>query len=869
MNDTTIVSDKFSEKTRYYFGAQIYKNGMWTQITALSSSNDSTPEAAVTIDSNTVHLAKPVFDTIANQIKLSWYVNKVVGRNLDIGISYSKKAMPTSDTSAQQILQVKDSVGTAVLKLREDLSFNTTYYIALWLRNSIDGKWTAPTKYSSDSVKTPSYTWQSVIYFSKAIDTVFAFNRTIRLLNENGDVSNTVNKLYATSAPSNIATTFSNTSVGVEFATKDRGTPFFIGFKTDSIPAGKCIRDILIYKDSLGYMKLVRDSTVYDSVNHYVSVRTNNLDYPLFAMIDNSLPTHEVLSHGLETPVVAGTWVIDTVKIRDNIANLSWSYFFGRGGEDYDTAYSSHNKLKNNILSDTVAILTLAIPSSYVTQDNGVRAILVISDGKSFDTTVLSRSVYRDGSDIAFTEENKWVPLGVSADLDTPDARRVLRDLPGDNMPWKYDNTKFRVFRCMPDAGDNGFKWLEYQDSIRSMFDFVRGNIVWVKSAAKRTVHYGSAQTPSLKASYSLKIAPKSFADFSIPYKFDITIGDILTASMLQGPDLDSLAFYEWKKDEISLSYKATLVFLNVSGDSRVRNRAYPVAFAAGYTVYNPTKDTVSLTIPPLPVAMSQQTRLQKRTNDQSGWSVAVVANRADGSEINRVYCGYSQAKNPTITYYPLAPGFGDENIGILSQESDRLFGNAIAHTAINGGHSYQLVFGNGSNEAKTIRYHLEYSAGMDKGFIAGTYNTSTETYDTALQGEAAIKIAPNAKEYRWLFVGDASYLSKAKILAAKSEFSLVGTYPNPFKSVLRIKYNMPRFGVTAVKFTACDLRGRIVWNHRVSLHSFAGQSEIVWNPNSKSNAKLGAGIYVLRMTGLDEHNNQIATFDKKVTYMP
>jgi len=40
---------------------------------------------------------------------------------------------------------------------------------------------------------------------------------------------------------------------------------------------------------------------------------------------------------------------LSTPCVDDNIANMSWSYFFGRGGEDYDTAYSSRNHLRNNI----------------------------------------------------------------------------------------------------------------------------------------------------------------------------------------------------------------------------------------------------------------------------------------------------------------------------------------------------------------------------------------------------------------------------------------------------------------------------------------------------------------------------------------
>jgi len=108
---------------------------------------------------------------------------------------------------------------------------------------------------------------QSVVYFAKAKDTVYAFNRNIRLLNQNGDLSNTSNKLTAAKAP-RFQRQFFVAGTGVEFTAKDRGAPFSICFKTDSIPHGFTARNIRIYQDSLGLMKLMRDSTFYDSVNH-------------------------------------------------------------------------------------------------------------------------------------------------------------------------------------------------------------------------------------------------------------------------------------------------------------------------------------------------------------------------------------------------------------------------------------------------------------------------------------------------------------------------------------------------------------------------------------------------------------------------
>jgi hypothetical protein len=291
VTDTVVIGDKFNPTTVYYFGAQVFKGGLWSQITTNASATATTPAAGAPLDSSTIKAldfktAGPVFDTATNTIKIGWTVNRSAIDSLDIGISYSTVSA-AADTVVGQIVQSNANADSAVVKLHENLVFNANYYVKLWLRRP-GGKWTDPGQNSAGVVRTPSFTWQSVTYFSKENDTVYAFNREIRLLNQPGDRSLTANVVRYVSPPILSINGLIPVSIGVDFQVKDRGYPFYIGLRVDSLPPGSLFSDVRIYRDSAGLLLLAREPIVYDSANRYVSILTNDLDFPFVAMIDTN-----------------------------------------------------------------------------------------------------------------------------------------------------------------------------------------------------------------------------------------------------------------------------------------------------------------------------------------------------------------------------------------------------------------------------------------------------------------------------------------------------------------------------------------------------------------------------------------------------
>ncbi|HUI93899.1 MAG TPA: DUF2341 domain-containing protein, partial [Chitinivibrionales bacterium] len=237
--DTTIVGSKFNEQTRYYFGAQVYKGGLWSFITAAASANDSTPAALAKLDSNTVRITSLTFDTTVNQIKVCWTLNPIVAESLQVGILYSPDSMPLVDNGNQQVVDVTGISACAYVKLREDLMFDHTYYVSMWLRRP-GGKWTDPDPklHSKDSIHVPLFTWQSVTYSRHVNDTVFAFNNNLRFTNTPDDQSNTPNIVYLRQPDTSWLAGFIPVSIGFEFSNKSAGIPFYVGLKVQSVPTG-------------------------------------------------------------------------------------------------------------------------------------------------------------------------------------------------------------------------------------------------------------------------------------------------------------------------------------------------------------------------------------------------------------------------------------------------------------------------------------------------------------------------------------------------------------------------------------------------------------------------------------------------------
>jgi hypothetical protein len=268
---------------------------------------------------------------------------------------------------------------------------------------------------------------------------------------------------------------------------------------------------------------------------------------------------------------------------------------------------------------------------------------------------------------------------------------------------------------------------------------------------------------------------------------------------------------------------------------------------------------------------MSKQ-GLQKASSfsHSPGWVINVASKEENGAPIGPVYCACSNDENSGAkSYFPQAPSFCTSHVGVFDNTTNKMYGLAIAHANKDSGTAYMISFINDGNSAKRILYHLDNVASVPKDQKAVVYNAETGSFDDFSKSDAAISLDAGAKGYRWLFVGNAAYLSKARQIARPTILSLVGAYPNPFKGRLKIRYSLPYDGIKSVKFMLFGMSGKVVWRHEVKDALRSGVNDLYWNGKTENGQPIAAGVYILSMTALNTTLKQSAVFEKKLTYLP
>jgi hypothetical protein len=289
----------------------------------------------------------------------------------------------------------------------------------------------------------------------------------------------------------------------------------------------------------------------------------------------------------------------------------------------------------------------------------------------------------------------------------------------------------------------------------------------------------------------------------------------------------------------------------------------------AGFAVYNPTPDTIMLCVPAIPTALSK-IGMAKSAKKQSvgGWAVAVAARTEESGVLSPVYCGYTKEGGRGVSYYPVSPSFTDAYVGVMDAGTKRVWGHAVTHAMKDGGCAYLLAFCNGSTSPTRISYHLENVGKLPGSMGSGIYNAEAGKYEDMSGGWAVLSVGAKSKEYRWLLVGSAEYLAKAGVLAPWAKLAFAGTYPNPFNRYVHIRYSLPYDGVNGVKFAVYDMRGKRVWQREIRDIRRYGMCETVWDGRQADGRSIASGVYIIRMTAMDNQNRS-SVFEQKMTFMP
>ncbi|MBN2038285.1 MAG: DUF2341 domain-containing protein [Chitinispirillaceae bacterium] len=870
VSDTADTVYRLNETTRYYFAAQIYFDGMWSRVTQISSATDSTGEADSSTIINSVTITGLAFDTTTNRVRINWEVDTVVGSNLQVGISYAVDQAPPQDTAIDQVVEVVAAGDSAEIDMGEALLFDTTFTFYLWLKKTGE-KWARPTDKSTDTLHIPPFVWQAVRYSVRYLedDTTRWVNGRIRfatnkVLSQN-EARNYVGKIHRFDADSAALHGFVVVGQSFLFTEKESSVPIEIGLKCYNLPSAFALSDVRMYRWNGTYWMVDR-STAFDTAASIVHIRTNELDEPFAAMVDTLQPAVTVCNQKKEV-LERGEEVSDTIAVSDNIGNCLWSFRCIEG----DKSIASSDTSQQQTMSAGRDTARVVISGTLVSEENGVRALFIASDDRFSDTTILSRRVIRERSDVLpITREMHWTPLRVTAELDSPGVGRLWRMVDTASSNPKYDKVKVRLFRWYPYSGnrDEDKKWVEYGSGRDSIFAFYAGRLFWVKLREGATFDWGRGLTMPLHDTVTIALNGGGWTDFALPYRFNMRVGDIIAATRRNVDYADSLQFYRW--DTSGSTYKCTPFYLKEMAADGLDNPAAELSSRdlAGYTVYNPHSEAITLRVPPVPVAMSTITGTPKQAHER-GWMIKLVPHEEDGSRLNPVYCGCMQDKAPGVRYFPQPPSFSDLGAGVYDEKSGRIYGHKVQHGMSDGGCAYLLVFTNRTEAPRTIRCFLDRGAGFPSDRGTAIYDPVTGTIESGDATEFLVPVAGQGQEYRWLFAGTAAFISSA---ARKWNAGVLGfgaPYPNPLRGFVHLRYSLPFGSVSRVDFMAVDIRGRIVWQKTIPEKSvIGGNRECLWNGTTTRGTRLAAGLYVIKMTAYDLKHKSVGSFEQRITVL-
>ena len=239
------------------------------------------------------------------------------------------------------------------------------------------------------------------------------------------------------------------------------------------------------------------------------------------------------------------------------------------------------------------------------------------------------------------------------------------------------------------------------------------------------------------------------------------------------------------------------------------------------------------------------------------------------GALLTAVYCGYDASGAAGIRSYPMPPSFGKLSVGVCEEQTGALNAIRMLHQMRNGGCAYLLSFMNDTTAARTISFKLDRLYGFTTKMKTVLYDQSTgATTDLTGANEGSVAVDGQMSEYRWLLVGDDTYIATAKKSLPVLKLTLDRVYPNPVRSTVRLRYTVP-FSLNKVDFTIFDISGRTVWNKTMEERSpFGGSRECQWSVSTNAGRRVAAGVYIVRMAGFNQKGKMVGSFNQLLTVL-
>lgn len=732
---------------------------------------------------------------------------------------------------------------TDTIRIPEDsLRTDTTHWFGLWLRAVKDGETSPgapPGESGVGSVEVGSDVQAEVSFdVNKSADSISVFGGKVIVMDDLNDIVGYGGVVHL-KKPSSFGD-FISLGASVQSDQFINATPEFrVSIRYETPPEGISADDIRIYRDlrdSLGIVLVDRDSYVKDG---YVHTYTKDLAAPLMVLVDTKRPELTILSEDTSA-IDPGTSVPVEFTASDNVGNALWSLLSAPGNAEYDTVASG--KLTGGAIDTTVVI-----PGAGASKAYGLRAELVIDDGGGETIVDLSRQVWdeRDEPGIQPIPKREWTPVRTTSILRNTSVKSVVGSFFGTN-DWTYDIEKVRLFRWYPYNENSGSsnKWVEYSSEKADLFSFVPGRLMWVKRSEDSRLEYGIGKTPSLKECVTIELPPKNWTDVATPFEFPVLLDEVLDST---GPRGDSLQVAHWVKSE--KTFRADDFYIPSLGvGDRATASLKAGAPSDGYSFYNPFDEPVTLRIPPIPPALSEQRgRLGKTVKRESPalTGVRLVCTTDQGVHLNPAICALARG-DIGAKEFPQRPSFAKYGVAIQGDSTTALSAHAIRE-AKSGGRVFPAVFYNYGETPVTFDATVTSLSGQSESefSILASDNGST----AELEDRFTVTVSPGARETRWIAVGTGEYLQKAARELSRFKFAFAMMGPNPFRNELKIQYTVPLEGMKSITVEIRDMAGRLVRQFRGE-NNGPGMNRVVWDGRSSGGQTVGTGTYIVRLTG-------------------
>jgi hypothetical protein len=281
------------------------------------------------------------------------------------------------------------------------------------------------------------------------------------------------------------------------------------------------------------------------------------------------------------------------------------------------------------------------------------------------------------------------------------------------------------------------------------------------------------------------------------------------------------------------------------------RNTAVMAAGAPssdGYSFYNPFDEPVTLRIPPIPPALSEQRGgLGKTAKKYANMPVGIrLASTTDkGVHLNPSICALAHG-DIGEKEFPQRPSLAPYGIAIRSDNGPELSAHAI-RKAKSGGRVFPAVFYNRGKTPVTFEANvasLSGSANSEYSVLSSNNGHTDELGD-----QFSVTVSPGQQETRWIAVGTTEYRRKVVTELSQHQFAFTKLGPNPFRNELSIRYTVPIEGMNSVTVEIRDMAGRLV-RKITGERGTPGANRIVWDGRSSTGGIVGTGAYVVRLIG-------------------